>query len=80
MDDLKQEQVTQTPQNIGTAQNVAQPQPDAKHAFCMALPVSGGRPTKLTGDNPHDFIPFLKDSTAAWLNFPVKDIKKMLRS
>ncbi len=49
---------------------------DSKKAFCVALPVSGGRPLKLLGDNPHDFIPFLKDSSVAWLNFPVKDIKK----
>src|SRR3989304_4361954 len=45
-------------------------------AFCVALPVSGGKPLKLTGDNPHDFLQFLKDSSVAWLNFPVKDIKK----
>ncbi|MCX9081495.1 MAG: hypothetical protein OIN83_04800 [Candidatus Methanoperedens sp.] len=49
---------------------------DSKQAFCVALPVSGGRPLKLLGENPHDFIPFLKDSSVAWLNFPVKDIKK----
>jgi magnesium transporter len=58
-------------------QNIIQPpQSDTKQAFCVALPVSGGRPSKMTGDNPHDFIPFLKDSSVAWLNFPVKDIKK----
>jgi len=52
------------------------PQSDGKQAFCVALPVSGGRPLKMTGDNPHDFISFLKDSSVAWINFPVKDIKK----
>lgn len=56
--------------------NVPQQQSDSKQAFCVALPITGGRPLKLTGDNPHDFISFLKDSSVAWLNFPVKDIKK----
>jgi len=56
--------------------NVLQSQSDGKQAFCVALPITGGRPLKKTGDNPHDFISFLKDSSVAWLNFPVKDIKK----
>ena len=56
--------------------SIPQPPTDGKQAFCVALPISGGRPIKLMGDNPHDFIPFLKDSSVAWLNFPVKDIKK----
>jgi len=30
----------------------------------------------MIGDNPHEFIPFLKDSSVAWINFPVKDMKK----
>ncbi len=48
----------------------------SKCAFCVALPVSGGKPLKLIGDGPHEFIPLLKDASVAWLNFPVKDIKK----
>jgi magnesium transporter len=56
--------------------NIQPPQSDSKQAFCVSLPVSGGRPSKMTGDNPHDFISFLKDSSVAWINFPVKDIKK----
>ncbi len=51
-------------------------QSDVKRAFCVALPVTGGKPLKLTGDNPHDFIQFLGESSISWLNFPVKDIKK----
>ncbi len=31
---------------------------------------------KLTGDNPHEFMQFLKESSIAWLNFSVSDIKK----
>ncbi len=57
-------------------EQIAVAQSDSKRAFCMALPVAGGRPLRLTGDNPHEFIPFLKDSCVAWLNFPVKDLKK----
>ncbi len=65
------------PVDVAREQNtVSLLQPDSKRAFCMALPVSGGRPLKLVGDNPHEFIPLLKDSSVAWLNFPVKDIKK----
>lgn len=56
--------------------SVAQAQPDAKRAFCVSLQVAGGKPLKMTGDNPHEFITFLKDSSVAWINFPVKDIKK----
>lgn len=48
----------------------------SQRAFCVALPASGGKPLKLTGDNPHEFIQFLKESSIAWLNFPVTDIKK----
>jgi len=51
-------------------------QPEVKRAFCVALPVTGGKPLKMTGDNPHDFIQFLSESSISWLNFPVKDIKK----
>ncbi len=54
--------------------SATQPQSNGKRALCVALQVSGEKPLKLTGDNPHDFIPFLKDSFAAWLNFPVKDV------
>jgi magnesium transporter len=57
-------------------EQVPVPQTNGKRAFCMALPVSGGKPLKLMGDNPHEFIQFLKDSSVAWLNFPVKDMRK----
>lgn len=54
---------------------VAQPS-GSQRAFCVSLPIAGGKPLKLTGDNPHEFMQFLKESSIAWLNFPVKDIKK----
>jgi len=51
------------------------PQPNNK-AVCVALPVTGGKPLRLTGNNIQEFIPLLKDSSVAWLNFPVKDVTK----
>ena len=49
-------------------QNFIQPPSiDTLQAFCVALPVSGGRPSKMMGDNPHDFISFLKDSSVCLL-------------
>ncbi|MDP2845053.1 MAG: CorA family divalent cation transporter [Candidatus Methanoperedens sp.] len=56
-------------------QNIFPPS-GSQRAFCVALPASGGKPLKLTGDNPHEFIQFLKESSIAWLNFPVTDLKK----
>jgi len=51
------------------------PQPNNK-AVCVALPVAGGKPLKLTGNNPQEFMPLLKDSSVSWINFPVKDVTK----
>lgn len=48
----------------------------SQQGFCATLPIGGGRPMKLTGENPHEFISILKDASVAWLNFQVKDIKK----
>ncbi len=45
-------------------------------AVCVALPISGGRPLKLIGNSPNDFVPLLKESSVSWINFPVKDIDK----
>ncbi len=69
-------EITVIPEDKKEQNMAVSPQSNSKRAFCVALPVSGGKPSKLTGDNPHDFIPFLKDSSIAWLNFPVIDIKK----
>lgn len=52
------------------------PRTGGQRAFCVALPISGGKPLRLVGDDSHEFIPFLKQSSVAWLNFPVKDLKK----
>jgi magnesium transporter len=76
MGDEKLEQISPITEEKKDQKIITPPQTDSKQAFCVALPVSGGRPSKMTGDNPYDFIPFLKDSSVAWLNFPVKDIKK----
>lgn len=56
-------------------EQVAISQPNNK-AVCVAIPTAGGKPSKLMGDSPYDFIPLLKDSSAAWINFPVSDINK----
>jgi magnesium transporter len=75
MDEEKPVEITQITEEK-KEQNIVQPsQSDSKQAFCVSLPVTGGRPLKMMGDNPHDFISFLKDSSVAWVNFPVKDIK-----
>lgn len=49
---------------------------NSQYGFCVSLPADGGKPVKLTGTNPHEFIPVLKEASVAWLNFQVKDIKK----
>lgn len=49
---------------------------NTQRAFCVALPVGGGRPLKLIGENPHEFIQAIKEASIAWLNFPVSDISK----
>ncbi|MFZ3170089.1 MAG: CorA family divalent cation transporter [Candidatus Methanoperedens sp.] len=76
MNEEKTAQITSIPDEKKESGCIPLPLPDSKQAFCVALPISGGRPIKVMGDNPHDFISFLKDSSVAWLNFPVKDIKK----
>lgn len=45
-------------------------------AVCVALPIAEGRPSKLIGDSPYDFVSLLKDSSVAWINFPVSDMSK----
>ncbi len=43
--------------------------------ICVALP-KGGKPIKLMGDNPSDFLPLLQSSTFAWINFSLSDLEK----
>jgi len=51
--------------------------PSSGHrAFCVALPSSGGKPARLTGNEPHEFVLAIKDSSISWLNFQVDDIRK----
>jgi len=44
-------------------------------AFCVIMPTGGGKPFKLAGITPGDFIPALKDASLAWINFPVENVK-----
>lgn len=60
---------------IEAVNKVLTPQPNGR-AVCVALPIAGGKPLKLIGNIPQDFISLLKDSSVAWLNFPVKDVTK----
>ena len=63
-------------EKITSAESIISASTTDRRAFCMSLQTSGGKPLKLVGDSPHDFMPLLRDSSMAWLNFPVKDIKK----
>lgn len=62
--------------DIKEPDTVPEPKDNSQHGFCVSLPADGGKPVKLTGTNPHEFIPVLKEASVAWLNFQVKDIKK----
>lgn len=43
--------------------------------FCVIMPTGGGRPYRVTGAAPTDFIPSLKEASLAWINFPIDDVK-----
>jgi magnesium transporter len=44
-------------------------------AVCVALPHSG-KPVRVLGDSPTEFISTLQNSTLAWINFSVTDLNK----
>jgi magnesium transporter len=44
-------------------------------AVCVALPHSG-KPVRVLGDSPTEFISTLQKSTLAWINFTVTDLSK----
>jgi len=46
-----------------------------RRGICVALP-HGGKPIKLIGDGPSDFLPLLQSSTFAWINFSLTDLEK----
>ncbi|MDD1743597.1 MAG: CorA family divalent cation transporter [Methanomassiliicoccales archaeon] len=46
-----------------------------RRGICVALP-QGGKPVKLMGDGPSDFLPILQNSTFAWINFSLTDLEK----
>ncbi len=45
-----------------------------KRAVCVAKPASGGRPVRLTGDEPAEFLDCIKEASIAWVNFTLKDL------
>jgi magnesium transporter len=46
-----------------------------RRGICVALP-QGGKPIKMVGDGPNDFLPLLQNSTFAWINFSLTDLEK----
>ncbi|MBN1677777.1 MAG: magnesium transporter CorA [Candidatus Thermoplasmatota archaeon] len=44
-------------------------------AVCVSLPHEG-RPVRILGNSPSEFISTLQNSVVAWLNFPVCDLEK----
>lgn len=44
-------------------------------AVCVSLPHEG-KPVRILGDSPSEFISTLQNSTIAWVNFPVCDLEK----
>jgi magnesium transporter len=63
--------------NGNAKQQEAKPEPVQvkPQAFCVILPSGGGKPFKISGATPGDFIPSLKDASLAWINFPVENVK-----
>lgn len=79
--ELKQKKVAQrelkpTPKEdsvvVPTTPDAAQKGP---RAVCVALPHSG-KPVRVVGNSPTEFISTLQSSTLAWTNFAVDDIEK----
>ena len=71
------------PNSAPREQAFHEPQPDKTEqqagrplAFCVILPTGGGKPFKITGNTSADFMPALKDSSLAWINFPVEDVNR----
>ena len=67
-------------QNDATSATAPGPAPETKEqkkpsGVCVAL-VTGGKPIKLQGDDPVEFIPTIQASALAWINFPLKDLEK----
>jgi magnesium transporter len=71
MEAKEQSAIPQTP----TLHPPASPLSNQKKGVCVAMPVSG-KPIKIAGDSPTEFIPILKDASIAWLNFPVEDMSE----
>lgn len=62
------------PRNLRTAPKPAV-DPMSPKGICVAMSHSG-KPVKVTGNSPTEFISTLHDSTIAWLNFTLDDIEK----
>ncbi len=51
------------------------PRAKSPRAICVALP-HAGKPLRVLGDSPTEFISTLQSSTLAWINFTVDDLVK----
>jgi magnesium transporter len=58
-----------------TAPKGDNPRESAPRAVVVALPHSG-KPVRVTGDSPAEFISTLHNSVLAWINFTVHDLEK----
>lgn len=52
------------------------PPPSAHQPRGICVSIAQGKPTRATGDSAGDFIPQIKASELAWVNFEVKDLRK----
>jgi magnesium transporter len=74
----RSEGTAETSTNGGTAQGTQYDPFTQLHkgrGVCVALP-SHGKPIKLSGNTPEDFLPTLQSTSLAWVNFGVEDLEK----
>jgi magnesium transporter len=61
--------------NDGYCSSPSEEKTRAPRAICVSLP-SSGKPVKVVGNSPAEFISTLQNSTMAWMNFTVDDMEK----
>ncbi|MEM2891909.1 MAG: CorA family divalent cation transporter [Thermoplasmata archaeon] len=61
--------------NEGCTTKVSDGAPRSQRGVCVALPHEG-KPIRVVGDNPSDFISTLQNSELAWVNFAVDDLER----
>lgn len=61
--------------NRGSAADQEKCKANLPKAVCVSLPHEG-KPVRILGDSPSEFISTLQNSVIAWVNFPVCDLEK----